>query len=114
NIPVDKLREGSEGRKILTDMGYQNVTIDFGFNVDWREADETLALGDFHLAAHDIGRVAADMDLGGLPRIAIEKPSILKDSLDHLLFRGLKITVEDTTLIDRSLAVFGQKLGLKV
>lgn len=112
-LPLDKLELAEDVRSVFTQLGYKEIALDFGFNIDWREADETFTLSDLHLAAREIGRVSIDLDLGGLPRLAIERPSILKDAFDHLLLRGVRITIEDSTLIDRSLAAFAQKLGLR-
>ncbi|MFO1184289.1 MAG: hypothetical protein U1E56_05840 [Bauldia sp.] len=112
-LPLDKMELGEDLKSVLQQMGYSTISIDLGYNMEWREADETFSLTDVHVAARDIARFSADIELGGLPRLAIERPSILKDSFDHLLFRGLKITIEDSTLIDRSLAAFAQKLNLR-
>ncbi|MCX5515284.1 hypothetical protein C3941_22385 [Kaistia algarum] len=103
------LVDDPKARKMLEGLGYDRLQADYGFKVNWREADQSLNLEDFKLAIKDVGSITADVALTGLTRATIENPMAAETALTSLLFSRGKVVVKDSSVVDRAIAMEAKK-----
>ena len=98
-----------KARAMISGLGYDRLLADYGFKLNWREADESLSLTDFKLTVKDVGSLVADVMLTGLTRSLIEDPRRLEGALPSLLFNRGKVVVKDGSIVDRAIAMEAKK-----
>ncbi|HWJ76214.1 MAG TPA: hypothetical protein VNX29_23875 [Kaistia sp.] len=98
-----------KAREMIAGLGYDRLLADYGFKLNWREADESLSLSDFRLTVKDVGSLVADVMLTGLKRSTIEDPRTLENALPSLLFSRGKVVVKDSSVVDRAVAMQAKK-----
>ncbi len=98
-----------QARRMIAGLGYDRLLADYGFKLNWREADESLSLSDFRLTVKDVGSLVADVMLTGLKRETIEDPLKLETALTSLLFNRGKVVVKDSSIVDRAVAMEAKK-----
>lgn len=103
------LVDDPQARKLIEGLGYDRLMADYGFKLHWREADESLNLSDFKLTVKDVGTINADVALTGLKRATIEAPQTIESALPNLLFSRAKVTVQDSSVVDRAVAMEAKK-----
>ncbi len=91
-----------EPRRILNELGYTEAKADFGFQLTWNEATETLAFTNLHLALKGAGSIRADFEIVGITRAMFADLEGLENvDPDQLRFGGARILVTDETLAER-------------
>lgn len=98
-----------QARSMIAGLGYDRLQGDYGFKLNWREADESLSLSDFRLTIKDVGSLVADVMLTGLKRATIEDPRTIESALPSLLFSRGKVVVKDSSIVDRAVAMEAKK-----
>ncbi|MBN9434260.1 MAG: hypothetical protein J0I45_17655 [Bosea sp.] len=112
NLVVDQsLIDDARARSMFAELGYQQVQANYGFKLNWREADQSLTLSDFKFDIKDFGSIAAEAVLTGLTRQALENPKGLEGALPSLLFQSGKAVVKDGSIVDRAIAMEAKKKG---
>jgi hypothetical protein len=98
-------------RKILTDLGYSQLSLDERFNIRWNEANESLSVNNFVLAAKGAGSIGLDFQLAGLQRSAFVKLDQLADAIMRMVFTGGQLTVQDDSLVNRIIDMLAKQQG---
>lgn len=98
-------------RTLIAGLGYDRIGVDANLSLNWHEADEILSLDDFELDIADFGNITADLVLAGLTREAIER-SDDESAFDDLRFERGRVTFEDRSVVDRSLAMRAELLNI--
>jgi hypothetical protein len=105
SLPSDRLRS------LIAGLGYDRIVVDAKLNLDWRESDGTVRLDGLELDIADFGNTTADAVLAGLTREAIEQGDN-GSVLDDLQFERARITFEDKSVVERSLAMRAELLNI--
>ncbi len=108
NLDLSQVND-PKAREMIAGLGYDRLLADYGFKLNWREADESLSLSDFKLTIKDVGSLVADVMLTGLTRATIEDPRKLETALPDLLFSRGKVVVKDSSIVDRAVAMEAKK-----
>ena len=91
-----------EVRRLLTQVGYTELIMDFGIYVEWDEATETLLFEDMHIAIVDAGSINASLEIGGVTRLMLENLDQLKpEQMLGLTFNWAELRVVDEAVADR-------------
>jgi hypothetical protein len=109
-IPVAALPD-SEARQALAGIGVEKLSVNYGYRVRWREADERLLVDDIHLELEDLGSVTLSLTLGGLKRDMLNLKSDPEQILQNLTFEEVRIVYEDRSATDRAIKYFAQQQG---
>jgi len=95
----------AELRRLLTQVGYTELNIDFGIYLDWDEATETLLMEDLHVAIVDAGSITASIELGGVTREMFENLDALSpEQLEQVTLNWADVRVVDEAVADRLFA----------
>ena len=103
------LVDDPQARRMLQGLGYDRLQAEYGFNLRWREADESVTLENFKLAVKDVGAISADIALSGLKRATIEDPKSIETALPGLLFNRGRVVVNDESVVDRAITMQAEK-----
>ncbi len=98
-------------QSIIAGLGYEHISANAGFNLNWDEAESTLTLEDFELDIDDLGNTTANLVLAGMTRETIEDAGDAS-ALDGLVFEKARVTFEDRSLVDRSLSMRADLLNV--
>jgi hypothetical protein len=109
-IPVSALPE-AEAREVFAGIGLDKISVNYGYRVRWREADERLIVDDIHLEIEDLGSVTLSLTLGGLKREMFDINYDPERFLEDLAFEEARIVYEDRSATDRALRYFAQQQG---
>lgn len=90
-------------RSLAQELGYTSLTSDYGFAIDWNEADSSVRLDNLHANIANLGSLSASIVLGGLTRTMIENPTDLGGAISGLLFNTATLRVTDDSLLGRIL-----------
>ena len=105
SLPSDRLRS------LIAGLGYDKIGVDAKLNLDWHEDDGTVRLDEFELDIADFGNTTADLVLAGLTREAIERGDDAA-ALNDLQFERARLTFEDKSVVERSLAMRAELLNI--
>lgn len=100
-------------REMIRDLGYDRLIADYGFEISWREADDSLTIDTFRLAIKDMATITMDATLTGLTRKAIEDPLTLESALSSLLFTRGKLAIEDKSIVERAVGMQAKKMNVE-
>ncbi|MEW6644960.1 MAG: hypothetical protein AB1586_30950 [Pseudomonadota bacterium] len=114
---TDLVVNSSEARSpvfdILRELGYAEVATSFALDVNWHEADETLAIDEVSLSAKDMGGIRLSGSVGGFKRdLFTSDPEKAQEAALNLTGRALTVRIEDSGLFDRVLTARGKKAKL--
>jgi hypothetical protein len=109
-IPVASLPD-SEARQVFAGIGVDKISVNYGYRVRWREADERLLVDDIHLELEDLGSVTLSLTLGGLKRDMFSLKNDAEQILQNLTFEEVRIVYEDRSATDRAIKYFAQQQG---
>lgn len=101
----------ASARTLIAGLGYDRIGVDATLSLNWHEADETLSLDDFELDIANFGNTTADLVLAGLTREAIERGDD-ESAFNDLRFERARVTFEDRSVVDRSLAMRADLLNI--
>jgi len=103
------LVDDPQARRMLQGLGYDRLQAEYGFNLRWREVDESVTLENFKLAVKDVGSISADIALSGLKRSTLENPMAIEAALPGLLFNRGRVVVNDQSVVDRAITMQAEK-----
>lgn len=102
-IPLTFL-EG-QARQIVNQLGYTQLTLDFGVSTSWDEASETLVIDNVHMSAEGAGSITASFTIGGVTRRVLTNPDTLsEEEAMALTLNHLRLDVVDEAVADRLFA----------
>ncbi len=109
-IPVSALPD-ADARQVFAGIGLDKISINYGYRVRWREADERLIVDDIHLEIEDLGSVTLSLTLGGLKREMFSVKYDPEQMLQDLIFQEVRIVYEDRSATDRAIKYFAAQNG---
>lgn len=109
-IPVAALPDG-DARQLFGEIGIDRISVNYGYRVRWREADERLIVDDIHLELEDLGSVTLSLTIGGLKRDMFSVNYDPDQMLQDLTLIDARIVYDDRSATDRALKYFAKQTG---
>jgi hypothetical protein len=109
-VPVSALPD-ADAREMFAGIGLDKISVNYGYRLRWREADERLIVDDIHLEIEDLGSVTLSLTLGGLKREMFNVNYDPERFLEDIAFEEARIVYEDRSATDRALRYFAQQQG---
>jgi hypothetical protein len=102
NLPA---KSSEDGIKDLLALGYKSLDMSLALAARWNEAGNELAIREFTLQGHELGRVSLTGLLGNISKDAFDPDTAVASvALIGARAKSLEMTVENTGLFDRYLA----------
>ncbi|MBR1221650.1 hypothetical protein JQ557_26860 [Bradyrhizobium sp. U87765 SZCCT0131] len=115
DLMIDPAGAQSPAFDVLRELGYGQVAASFALDVDWHEAEQTLAIDEVSLSARDVGGIRMTGSLGGVKReLFTDDPVQAERATRTLTGRAVSLRVEDSGLFDRLLKLRSEKAGVTV
>jgi hypothetical protein len=109
-VPVSALPD-ADAREMFAGIGLDKISVNYGYRLRWREADERLIVDDIHLEIEDLGSVTLSLTLGGLKREMFNVNYDPERFLEDIAFEEARFVYEDRSATDRALRYFAQQQG---
>lgn len=90
-----------EDLAVLAQLGITQLELDFGLDVSWEEATETLSVNDLTLRIAEAGSISASAELTGITRKMLENSQEMEDNAENIRLSGLRLTAVDEAFVDR-------------
>lgn len=107
-IPADVVTDES-AREILRGLGIDQISVDYGYRIRWRETDSKLFIDDFHIQVADVGSLTLSLVLGGLTRDMLADTPDTDKMMENLIFEEARIVFEDKSITDRTIRYFAKQ-----
>ena len=109
DFPVAAI-DDRESRETLQRLGYDHIIANYGFKLDYDEANEQLKIGELSFGVDKMGAVTSSAILSGLPRTAIDHPEMLETVMPALALVSAKLTFTDASIVGKGLDILAEKM----
>lgn len=92
-------------------LGADPMTADANIGVAWDEATQDVTL-DIDMAVGNVGALAAEAEVGGIPRVVLENPERAQEALATASLGGMTMTFRDEGVTDFLLGMMAEQTGL--
>ncbi|NRG18909.1 hypothetical protein HPQ64_14545 [Rhizobiales bacterium] len=98
SFPISLL-EDEDARALLEGMGITQITYDDELRINWDEETQDLTLERLSFEMKDGIKARADLVIGGIPRLAFERPDQAQAALATATIKGGTIEISDARVI---------------
>ncbi|WP_029057212.1 hypothetical protein [Stappia stellulata] len=115
-IAADSLDD--DEREVLSDLGYESLTLSFQMDADWKPDTGKLAIDRLTLSGENAGTVNAALRISGLTREVLEQLDAAQDNpeqamglMQGLLVESVTLRIDNDSLVDRVLENQAKEAG---
>lgn len=97
-LKIDSANLDAGGKKALSDLGYEKITISAEGQGSWKPEEQTIIVRDFRISGEDAGTITLNFSLGGVTRDLILKLNETEGEPEQALGLIQGVSVNDLTL----------------
>lgn len=117
-LTVEAENLDEDGKKALTDLGYETMTISVSGTGAWDPEAATLKVSDLNIEGEDAGALTVSLALGGVTREVMEQLNTTQDDpgkalgiVQGVLVENITITLDNESLVERVLDAQAKEAG---
>lgn len=117
-LTIDGANLDADGKKALSDLGYDKITIDAEGQGSWKPEEQTVVVRDFKISGKDAGTITLNFSLGGVSRDLIMKlnetdgePEQALGLIQGVTVNDLILKLDNSSLVERLLDLQAKEAG---